>query len=55
MGLLGIFVGAYYATQLAPLPEFRSDILINVMGACFWSGALLFVVGLGTILWAQPR
>jgi hypothetical protein len=53
VGLLALFVGYYYATQLVKIPDFRAEFLSNVMGVCFWGGFLLFVVGLGTLLSAQ--
>jgi hypothetical protein len=55
IGALPLYAGFYYATELARRPEFRSAVLENVMGVCFWGGALFFVVGIGFILWSQQK
>ena len=55
IGLLPFAAGIYYATELVSMPEYRTPLLSNVMGVCFWGGLLTMVVGLGFALAGAPR
>lgn len=55
IGAIPLYAGFHYATKLASKPEFKSPIADNVMGVCFWAGALIVAVGVGMILWSQQK
>ena len=45
-GIPPFLVGYYYLTSLWRYQEFRTPILSNIMGACFWGGLILAFIGM---------